>query len=60
MLLLTGVNASIGTLWKCSDAAGKLFTKVFYTVLKTQVEELLSRDDQVIVLDIAPALLQTV
>ncbi|KAH7389229.1 CHAT domain-containing protein [Cadophora sp. MPI-SDFR-AT-0126] len=61
MLLLAGVNATIGTLWKCSDAAGKLFTKVFYDVLKTQAEELLSKNDHdVIVLDVALALRQAV
>lgn len=59
MLLLAGVNATIGTLWKCSDAAGKLFTDVFYNVLKAQAEELLSRNDDVIVLDIALALRKT-
>jgi CHAT domain-containing protein len=35
MLLLAGVNSTIGTLWKCSDSAGRMFTEVFYDVLKT-------------------------
>jgi CHAT domain-containing protein len=60
MLLLAGVNSTIGTLWKCSDAVGRMFTEVFYHVLKTQVKENLSKNDDVIVVDIARALRQAV
>ena len=34
MLLLASVNSTIGTLWKCSDAAGRMFTEVFYDILE--------------------------
>jgi CHAT domain-containing protein len=36
MFVLAGVNSAIGTLWKCSDIAGKMFTnELFSTVLKS-------------------------
>ena len=60
MLLLSGVNSTIGTLWKCSDAAGRMFTEVFYDVLKAQIKEHVGKDDDVIVVDIARALRQAV
>ena len=60
MLLLAGVNSTIGTLWKCSDAAGRMFTEVFYDVLKAQIKEYPNKDDDVIVVDIARALRQAV
>jgi CHAT domain-containing protein len=38
MLLLAGVNAAVGTLWKCSDVAGKEFTEVFYRGVLSGIE----------------------
>jgi CHAT domain-containing protein len=60
MLLLAGVNSTIGTLWKCSDAGGRMFTEIFYDALEAQIKEHLNKDDDVIVIDIAMALRQTV
>lgn len=37
MLLLAGVNAAVGTLWKCSDIAGKEFTEAFYGEVLSQM-----------------------
>lgn len=33
MLVLAGVNSAIGTLWKCSDIAGKEFVQELFTAL---------------------------
>jgi CHAT domain-containing protein len=38
MLMLAGVNSVIGTMWKCSDAAGKAFAEEFYSGLLAEFE----------------------
>jgi CHAT domain-containing protein len=53
MLLLAGVNAAIGTLWKCSDVAGKEFTEVFYREVLSGIER---RSSDAILVDFAVAL----
>lgn len=53
MLLLAGVNAAVGTLWKCSDVAGKEFTEAFYVEV---LSERARRSGITVLVDFAVAL----
>ncbi|EON69908.1 hypothetical protein W97_09172 [Coniosporium apollinis CBS 100218] len=56
MLLLAGTNAAVGTLWRCSDSAGKEFTEAFYDGMLLQIKETSPDPGKDSLVDIAKAL----